>query len=520
MTCNQSCQRGETQERSKLVSTTGKVAETKSAIDSILGNSNVIDLLRKQILRVGPTSARVLILGEPGTGKELVARALHDASGARGEFTALNCAAVPSELIESELFGYAKGAFTGAVSGKQGMFEIASKGTLFLDEVGDMPLPMQAKLLRALETMTVRPVGARDSVKVDCRVICATNRDLKAEVKARRFREDLYHRIATFPLLTPSLRARLEDVPQLATAYLEKANPALQLLPDALSVLRSHTWPGNVRELINVCERIGLLVVNTLAVDGAVVRQAIDLDTYSERMAPTAAPPSFEVEALAVHVRELTASTREWAAASRSIAAASRTRVARVRAGMARACRPASYEAIVQTTAADQQIARELASFVADAPCETPTMVPTEGAGVRPSEVASALQTALPPSRIDLAQVTQEVDTSAILAAVTSEPPAAGPDVPEPLTDVSAIANDRTGEFLAIPGYDDSEEDMQVTRTIPPPARRPIIPGVRARRSMDGTEVEVVDVYEGVALVVDAFGAEDALSLSELEVAA
>jgi DNA-binding NtrC family response regulator len=230
-----------------------------------------------QVDRVAPSEARVCILGETGTGKELIARALHERSPRRaGPFVTLNCAAVPGELIESELFGHEKGSFTGAASRHIGKFEQASGGTLFLDEIGDMPMVMQAKLLRVLEESQVERVGGDRAIAVDVRAIVATHRNLDELVKKGAFRQDLYHRIYVFPLLLPPLRERLDDIPALAghfAAQVAEQN-GWRLRPfaeDALEELQRYAWPGNVRELRNVVERLLLLA------DGAVDRAAVRL---------------------------------------------------------------------------------------------------------------------------------------------------------------------------------------------------------------------------------------------------
>ena len=228
----------------------------------ILGRSEAMQALREQIARVAPTPARVLITGESGTGKELVARAIHRASlRARAPYLRLNCAAVPEELIESELFGVVKGAFTGAIETREGKFGAANGGTLFLDEIGDMSQRVQTKLLRALQEGEIEKVGSHEVEKVDVRVLSATNKTLDDEVAAGRFREDLFYRLAVVPLHLPPLRARQEDIPLLASHFAaryaeENGLPARELEPPVLARLARHDWPGNIRELRNVVERV------------------------------------------------------------------------------------------------------------------------------------------------------------------------------------------------------------------------------------------------------------------------
>jgi two-component system nitrogen regulation response regulator NtrX len=232
-----------------------------------------------QVERVAASETRVCILGETGTGKELIARALHDRSPRReGPFITLNCAAVPSELIESELFGHEKGSFTGATVRHAGKFEQAHGGTLFLDEIGDMPLMMQAKLLRVLEGGQVERVGGDRAVTVNVRVIVATHRDLDALVRQGGFRQDLYHRIYVFPLRLPPLRERTEDIPTLAAHFAARVSEQNGWKPklfteEAIHELMLYAWPGNVRELRNVVER--LLLLSDSAVDAAAVRLAL-----------------------------------------------------------------------------------------------------------------------------------------------------------------------------------------------------------------------------------------------------
>ncbi len=215
----------------------------------------------ERALAIAPVAAPVVLLGETGTGKEVLARAIHAASPrARRPFVPVNCGAIPDALLESELFGHARGAFTGAATARPGLFEEAEGGTLFLDEVGELPLPTQVKLNRALQEKEIRRVGENQPVKVDVRIIAATHRDLRAEAAAGRFREDLFYRLHVFPVRLPSLRERVEDVPLLAAHFLEKHARAFrrevsQFEPDALKVLTAYSWPGNVRELENVIER-------------------------------------------------------------------------------------------------------------------------------------------------------------------------------------------------------------------------------------------------------------------------
>jgi DNA-binding NtrC family response regulator len=221
--------------------------------------------LRERITRAARSHASVLVTGERGTGKELVARAIHRVSPrASGPLQKLNCAAVPAELIESELFGHEAGAFTGATKQRRGRFERAHGGTLFLDEVGDMPAPMQAKLLRVLQEREIERVGGSETVVVDVRVIAATNRDLVAACDAGDFRADLYDRLNVVPLPIPPLRARRDDIPGLALHFLQlfaqaNARPAAKLTDDALQTLAGHAFPGNVRELRNLVERLVIL---------------------------------------------------------------------------------------------------------------------------------------------------------------------------------------------------------------------------------------------------------------------
>jgi len=213
---------------------------------------------------VASSTATVLITGESGTGKELVARALHEQSHrASAHFVPINCAAIPKDLLESELFGHRKGAFTGAVADRIGRFEMAHGGTIFLDEIGDLPLDMQVKLLRVLQERTVDPVGGSRPVSVDVRVVAATHRDLEHEIAQGRFREDLYYRLNVLPLQTPALRERTDDLdellPHLARRFAGKGNEPIRFEPDFIAALKAYGWPGNVRELSNLMDRFSTL---------------------------------------------------------------------------------------------------------------------------------------------------------------------------------------------------------------------------------------------------------------------
>ncbi|NMO14118.1 sigma-54-dependent Fis family transcriptional regulator [Pyxidicoccus fallax] len=236
--------------------------------ERLLGVSPAITQVRSQIARVAPSDATVLVLGESGTGKELAARLLHGLSRrAHGPFVAVNCGALPPELLESELFGHVKGAFTGATQSREGLFGAARGGTLFLDEVGEAPASVQVKLLRVLQERRYARVGSNTEEEADVRVVAATNRDLREEVEVRRFREDLYYRLCVVPLTMPPLRERSEDIPLLAQLFLERAAArngmrVPRLGADALQLLRDHVWPGNVRELLNVMEAAVLLAAS------------------------------------------------------------------------------------------------------------------------------------------------------------------------------------------------------------------------------------------------------------------
>ena len=248
----------------------------------------------RMIEKVAPTSASVLILGESGTGKELLARALHDFSPrATARFVAINCAAIPENLLESELFGYEKGAFTGAARQTPGKIELAQGGTLFLDEIGDLPMSLQAKLLRFLQERVIERVGGRQEIAVDTRVVCATHQDVKDQIANARFREDLYYRLAEIVVQIPPLRARPGDAALLAHAFVrriadEQRRGTVALLPDAVAAIEAHAWPGNVRELENVIKRAVIIVDgNTIgAADlglGDAEQQSLNLREVRER---------------------------------------------------------------------------------------------------------------------------------------------------------------------------------------------------------------------------------------------
>lgn len=239
--------------------------DRKYGFESILGRSDALLETLEAAARVAPTDATVLIRGETGTGKELLARAIHFNSRRRdGPFVTINCGAIPRELLESELFGHLKGAFTGAVAHKKGRVELADGGTLFLDEIGELPPPLQVKLLRLIQEREIEKLGATTPSKVDVRIIAATHRNLEAMVEDGAFREDLYYRLAVIPLTLPPLRERAEDIPELAAAFFAAAKqrhgrPELTLPSTLLPHFTAHRWPGNVRELENVVERLVLL---------------------------------------------------------------------------------------------------------------------------------------------------------------------------------------------------------------------------------------------------------------------
>ncbi len=243
-----------------------------SRIPKLGGGSAAIQYVRTMIEQVAKTDASVLILGESGTGKEVVARNIHSLSNrCKENFVPVNCGAIPAELLESELFGHEKGAFTGAISARQGRFELAEKGTLFLDEIGDMSLPMQVKLLRVLQERTFERVGSNKSIQANVRILAATHRNLEANIREGKFREDLFYRLNVFPIELPSLRERLEDVPVLLQDQIDKLDEAgrgtVRLTAAAIEMLSQYAWPGNVRELSNLLERLSILYPDSVVED-------------------------------------------------------------------------------------------------------------------------------------------------------------------------------------------------------------------------------------------------------------
>lgn len=259
--------------------------------DELIGQHESMDGVRRLIQKVAPSSSTVLIRGETGSGKELVARAVHRASLRADEpFVAINCGALPESLIESELFGHVKGAFTGADASRTGLFEVAEGGTLFLDEIGELPLAIQAKLLRVLETGDIRRLGDNQNIHVDVRIVCATHRNLEQMVLDGAFREDLMFRINTFEVRVPPLRERIDDLPSLAAHLIRRhrqdGDEHNLFTPDALRLLQSHTWPGNVRELANVIEH------------GAVMCEQLplDVDSLPQHFAARQLRPSLQAE--------------------------------------------------------------------------------------------------------------------------------------------------------------------------------------------------------------------------------
>jgi two-component system, NtrC family, nitrogen regulation response regulator NtrX len=258
-------------ERTTLVEETKTLRKKVSKRTEIIGESTAITSVKEMIEKVAPTDARVLITGPNGSGKELVARQLHELSKrSAGPLVEVNCAAIPSELIESELFGHEKGAFTSAIRQRAGKFELAEGGTLFLDEIGDMSLSAQAKVLRALQEHKITRVGGDKEIAVHVRVIAATNKDLKKEIEENRFREDLYHRLSVIVIKVPALNERVDDIPLLTTKFLadiaeDYGTKSKVINAKALELLKKHSWTGNIRELRNVTERLVIMGGETIS---------------------------------------------------------------------------------------------------------------------------------------------------------------------------------------------------------------------------------------------------------------
>lgn len=260
-------------DRSNLMEETKRLKSKLTKKYALIGESDVMKKLKNNIEKIAPTDARVLIVGENGTGKENIAHWLHELSPrSKGPFIEVNCAAIPSELIESELFGHEKGAFTSAIKSKKGSFELANNGTLFLDEIGDMSLAAQAKVLRTLEENKITHVGGEKEIPVNVRVIAATNKNLVEEIQNKRFREDLFHRLAVIIIEVPPLRERKEDIPLLIDYFLQEFSeamkkPPLTFEPDAIEYLKKLPWRGNVRELRNIIERLMILCDSKVCLD-------------------------------------------------------------------------------------------------------------------------------------------------------------------------------------------------------------------------------------------------------------
>jgi formate hydrogenlyase transcriptional activator len=290
-----------------------EIAETVQT-GEIIGTSPALKEAMRKVALVAPTDSTVLIHGETGTGKELIARALHEGSKRRDRpMIKLNCSAISAGLVESELFGHVKGAFTGASDRRVGRFELADGGTLFLDEVSELPLDTQAKLLRVLQEQEFEPVGSSKSIKVDVRVIAATNRDLEADARAGRFRSDLFYRLNVFPVDLPPLRDRPEDIPQLAETFMRRmarklGKPLKRIEPETLAKLRAHGWPGNIRDLQNTIERAAVLTTTeVLSIDWEFGPRAGDAPTFApparsnggmRSPAPPSPPDSLALEAI------------------------------------------------------------------------------------------------------------------------------------------------------------------------------------------------------------------------------
>ena len=275
------------QEYQRLIPGKARQDEDNRRFDGFVGETQVVQQIRFLISQVAKTDANVLILGESGTGKEVVARNVHLLSNRNdGPFVPVNCGAIPGELLESELFGHEKGAFTGAISARKGRFELAQGGTLFLDEIGDMPLQMQVKLLRVLQERTYERVGGTKPINADVRIIAATHRNLEEMIDAGRFREDLYYRLNVFPIENPSLRDRKDDIPLLLKEMMKRniaqGGASAKFTERAMLSLQEHDWPGNVRELANLVERMVIMFPEKVvdAADLPKKYQHVDLDAY------------------------------------------------------------------------------------------------------------------------------------------------------------------------------------------------------------------------------------------------
>ena len=275
---------------------------------SLVGTSRAVQLVRKMIQQVANSEANVLILGESGTGKEVVARNLHYYSNRRDKaFVPVNCGAIPGDLLESELFGHEKGAFTGAISARQGRFELAEQGTLFLDEIGDMSLNMQVKLLRVLQERTFERVGSNKSIEADVRIIAATHRDLEEAITEGKFREDLFYRLNVFPIEMPPLRERVEDIPLLVNELIRRIEHekrgSVRLTQAAILALCQYNWPGNVRELANLIERMAILypfgVVDVGDLPDKFQTDSVSVDTsrFGEELLSSAQPMQYQLDA-------------------------------------------------------------------------------------------------------------------------------------------------------------------------------------------------------------------------------
>ncbi|MBI5420487.1 MAG: sigma-54-dependent Fis family transcriptional regulator [Deltaproteobacteria bacterium] len=277
----------------------------KSSFEGIVGRSEAMLKVYELVDRVAPTNANVMILGESGTGKELIASALHGRSDRKDcPFVPINCAAIPETLMESELFGHVRGAFTGAVQMKRGLFEAAHRGTLFLDEVGEIPPSMQSKLLRAIQERSFRRIGGNEDISIDVRLVCASKRNLEEEMKAGRFRDDLYFRLNVIQIVAPPLRDRREDIPVLATHFLEKfagkmGKPVSRIDGEAMRALLAYDFPGNVRELENIMERAAIIETKDVISLSALPSNVTKIDTQGGEI-PTYHPELFEAEGMSL----------------------------------------------------------------------------------------------------------------------------------------------------------------------------------------------------------------------------